>query len=86
MWQLETQLFDSSYILLAYIFQASYSTLVTSLSQKSSVYQSELEKQVVLHCQIYYMLILENLEMQIIIGNCFKEFYFDSYVREFYLK
>ena len=35
----------SSYILLAYIFEASYSTVVTSsVSKKSSVDQSELEK------------------------------------------
>ena len=44
MWQLETQLFASSYIWLAYIFEASYSTVVTSVSKKSSVDQSELEK------------------------------------------
>ena len=44
MWQLETQLFATSYILLAYIFEASYSTLVTSVSKKSSVYQSERKK------------------------------------------
>ena len=28
MWQLETQIFSSSYIWLAYIFEASYSTLI----------------------------------------------------------
>ena len=44
MLQLETQLFASSYILLAYIFEASYSTVVTSVSQKSSVDQSKFEK------------------------------------------
>ena len=36
MWQLETQLFASSYIWLAYIFEASYSTVVTS-SAKNQV-------------------------------------------------
>ena len=56
MWQLETQLFSSSYIWLAYIFEGIYSTVVTSVSKKSSVNQSELEKQVVPHCQTYYML------------------------------
>ena len=40
----ETQLFSSSYIWLAYIFEASYSTVVTWVSKKSSVDQSELEK------------------------------------------
>ena len=54
-WQLETQLFASSYIWLAYIFEASYCTLVTSVSKKSSVDQSELEKYVVSHFQTYYM-------------------------------
>ena len=44
MWQLETQLFASPDVQLAYIFEASYSALVTSLSKKSSVDQSELEK------------------------------------------
>ena len=44
MLQLETQLFASSYIWLAYIFEASYSTVVTSVSKKSSVDQSELKK------------------------------------------
>ena len=44
MWQLETQLFASSYIWLPYIFEASYSTVVTPVSEKSSVDQSELEK------------------------------------------
>ena len=44
MWQSENQLFASSYIQLAYIFEASYSSLVTSVSKKSSVDQSELEK------------------------------------------
>ena len=44
MWQLETQPFASSYIWLAYIFEGSYSMVVTSLSEKSSVDQSELEK------------------------------------------
>ena len=43
-WQLETQLFASSYIWLVYIFKASYSTVVTSFSKKSNVNQSELEK------------------------------------------
>ena len=43
-WQLETQLFALPYIWLAYIFEASYSTLVTPVSKKSSVDQSELEK------------------------------------------
>ena len=31
------------------------------------------------------MLILENLEMQVIKDNRFKEFSFDSYLREFHL-
>ena len=44
MWQLVTQLFASSYIWLPYIFEASYSTVVTSVSKKSSVDQSELER------------------------------------------
>ena len=44
MQQLETQLFAFSYILLACIFEASYITLVTSVSNKSSVDQTELEK------------------------------------------
>ena len=44
MWQLEIQLFAFSDIWLAYIFEASYSTGVTSVSKKSSVDQSELEK------------------------------------------
>ena len=44
MWQLETQLFASSFVWLAYIFKASYSTLATSVSKKSSVDQSEREK------------------------------------------
>ena len=35
-WQLYTQLFASSYIRLAYIFEASYSTVVTSVSEKSA--------------------------------------------------
>ena len=43
-WQLETQPIASPYIELAYIFEASYSTLVTWVSKKSSVDQSELEK------------------------------------------
>ena len=42
--QLETQLFASSYIWLAYIFETSYSTVVMSVSKKSSVDQSELDK------------------------------------------
>ena len=44
MWQMETQIFTSSYIWLAYIFEASYGMVVTSVSKKSSVDQSELEK------------------------------------------
>ena len=44
MWQLETQLFASSYIWLAYIFEASYSMVVTSFNKKTNVDQSELEK------------------------------------------
>ena len=39
MWQLKTQLFASSYD-----FEASYNTLVTSLSKKSSIYQLGLEE------------------------------------------
>ena len=41
LWQLETQIFASPYIYLAYIFEASYSMLLTS----------ELKKLVVLDCQ-----------------------------------
>ena len=44
MWQLEVQLFASSYIWTVYIFEASYSTLVTLVSKKSSVDQLELKK------------------------------------------
>ena len=44
MWQLETQLFAFSDISHAYIFEASYSMLVKSVSKKSSVDQSELEE------------------------------------------
>ena len=44
MWQLETLLFASSYIWLVYIFEASYSTVVTLVSKKSTANQSELEK------------------------------------------
>ena len=44
MLQLETQFFTYSYIWLAYIFEASYSTVVTSVRKKSSVDQSELKK------------------------------------------
>ena len=44
MWQLETQLFVSSYIWLAYIFEVSYSTVVTLVSEKSSADQAELEQ------------------------------------------
>ena len=50
MWQLEAQIFVSSYIWLAFIFEASYSAVVTSVSEKSSVDPSELEKQVLSHC------------------------------------
>ena len=56
-WQLETQLFASSYIWLAYIFEFSYSMVVTSVSEKSSVNQLELKKKLVSHCQMYYMLV-----------------------------
>ena len=45
MWQLATQLFASFYIWLAYIFEASYSTLVTSVRRKLSVDESELKKE-----------------------------------------
>ena len=44
MWQLEIQPFASSYIWLAYIFEVSYNTVVTSVFEKSSVDQLELEK------------------------------------------
>ena len=46
MWQLENQLFAPSYIWLAYIFEASYSTVVTSVNKKliRPIDQSELEK------------------------------------------
>ena len=40
---------------LAYIFEASYSTLVIPVSKKSSADQSELEKQVVSDCKTDYM-------------------------------
>ena len=43
MWKLEIQPFASSLIWLAYIFEASYSTVVTSVSKKSSIDQPELE-------------------------------------------
>ena len=57
MWQLETQLFASSFISLVDIFEASFSTVVTSV-----VDQSELEKKVVSHCQTYYeMQVIKNL-------------------------
>ena len=51
MWQLEAQLFAPSCIWLVYIFEASYSTLVTSVSKKSSTDQSELEIKVVSDCK-----------------------------------
>ena len=54
MWQLEIQQFASSY-LLAYIFDTSYSTVVTSVNKKSSIDQSELEKMMVSLCQTYHM-------------------------------
>ena len=44
MWQFETHLFASPDIWLANISEASYSTLVTSVSKKLNVDQSELEK------------------------------------------
>ena len=44
MWQLETQLFASPYVYLAYILETSYNTLVARVSKKSSADQSELEK------------------------------------------
>ena len=44
MWQLDIQLFASSYTWLAYIFEEGYSTVVTSVSKKSGLNQSELEK------------------------------------------
>ena len=44
MWQFETRLFASSDIWLANISEARYSTLVTSVSKKLNVDQSELEK------------------------------------------
>ena len=40
MWQLYIQLSASTYIWLEYIFEAIYSTVVTSVSKKSSVDQS----------------------------------------------
>ena len=40
---------------MAYIFEASHSTVVTSVIKKSNVDQSELKKEVVSHCQTYYM-------------------------------
>ena len=39
-WKLETKLFASFYIWLAYIFEASYSTLMTPVRKKSSFDQS----------------------------------------------
>ena len=36
MWQMYTQLFASSYIWLAYVFEASYSTVVMLVSKKSA--------------------------------------------------
>ena len=57
MWQLYTLLFASSYIWLAYIFEARCSTVVTSVSKKSSVHQSELEKQVMSYCHTYHMVL-----------------------------
>ena len=39
MWQSYTQVFASSYIWLVYILEASYSTVVTSDSKKSSADQ-----------------------------------------------
>ena len=50
------QIFASSYVYLAYILEASYSTLVTSVSKISSVDQSELEKLVVPNYKTGYML------------------------------
>ena len=44
MWQFETRLFASPDIWLANISEAGYSTLVTSVSKKLNVDQSELEK------------------------------------------
>ena len=44
MWQVETQPFASSYTWLAYIFEVNYNTVVTSVFEKSSVDQLELEK------------------------------------------
>ena len=49
MGQLETQLFASPYI-----FEVSYSTLVTWASKKSSVDQSEFEKYLVSDCKRNY--------------------------------
>ena len=43
------------YLTGVHIFEASYSTLVTSVSKKSSVDQSELEKYVVSDCKTNYM-------------------------------
>ena len=43
MWKLKIQAFVSSLIWLAHIFEASYSTVVTSVSKKSSIDQPELE-------------------------------------------
>ena len=40
-----------------HIFEASYSTLVTSVSKKPSVNQSELDKQMVSDCKRNYMLL-----------------------------
>ena len=44
MQEINIQLFASPFIYLAYIFEVSYSTLVTSVSKNSSMNQSELQK------------------------------------------
>ena len=54
--QLETQLFASLFIQLAYIFEASYSTLVSCVSKKLSVDQLELGKQLISNCKTSYLL------------------------------
>ena len=58
MWQLETQLFASLFIELVYIFEASYSTVVTWVGKKSNVDQSVLssQKKLVSDCKVNYII------------------------------
>ena len=72
MWKFETQLFNSSYIWLPYIFETSYSTVATSVSKKSIVDQSELEIYVVSHCQMYYIHMSKTIQKDISCSLRFK--------------